>query len=229
MSEAGIEFTGPRCSPPSEMSAPSAISRIAVNAATVNDAINARKKFIAPVAVPTCERATAFWIETTLTGNAVPSPNANSDSSTSNAHSGSGVANASAPASAAQACADDRDALVVLDARHRPAGERRAAGRNRRERNQRKPGLAGGQMIDHLVVQRHMHGQSQHRADRAAAGGHAVGHHACRPSAAAAGTARRRGARATRSRAPAPPPRRPLPRSSATARDSGYRPRSAPA
>jgi len=51
MSATGIELTGPRCSPASEMSAPSAISRIAVKAATVNEAISARKKFIAPVMV----------------------------------------------------------------------------------------------------------------------------------------------------------------------------------
>ena len=98
MSAAGIELTGPRCSPPSEISAPSAISRIALNAATVNDAISARKKFIAPVTVPTCERATAFCSETTLTGNAVPRPSANTDSSASSAHSGS-VVSASAHAS----------------------------------------------------------------------------------------------------------------------------------
>ena len=67
------------------MSAPSAISRIALNAATMNDAISARKKFIAPVAVPTWNRITEFCTDTTLTGNTVPSPSANTDSSASSA------------------------------------------------------------------------------------------------------------------------------------------------
>ncbi len=84
------------------MSGPSAISRIALNAATVNEAISARKKFIAPVMVPTCERATAFWMETTLTGNAVPRPSANTDSSTSSAHSGSAVSVSAPPNRVAQ-------------------------------------------------------------------------------------------------------------------------------
>ena len=52
-------------------------------AATVNEAISARKKFIAPVMVPNCARATAFCIDTTLIGNAVPNPNAKIDSNTS--------------------------------------------------------------------------------------------------------------------------------------------------
>jgi hypothetical protein len=38
------------------MPAPSAISRIALKAATMNDDISARKKFIAPVTVPICAR-----------------------------------------------------------------------------------------------------------------------------------------------------------------------------
>ena len=62
-----------------------------LNAATVNDAISARKKFIAPVTVPTWARDTEFCSETTLTGNVVPRPSANTDSSTSSAHSGSAV------------------------------------------------------------------------------------------------------------------------------------------
>jgi hypothetical protein len=57
--------------------------------------------FSAPVTVPTCERATAFWIETTLIGKVVPSPSANSDSRASSTHSGSGVATASTAAIAA--------------------------------------------------------------------------------------------------------------------------------
>ena len=72
-----------------------------MNAATVKEAISARKKFIAPVMVPTCERATAFWIDTTLTGNAVPSPSANTDSRTGSAQSGSAVSASAIPASAA--------------------------------------------------------------------------------------------------------------------------------
>ena len=71
-----------------------------MNAATVNDAISARKKFIAPVTVPTCGRATEFCSETTLTGNVVPSPSANTDSSTSSAHSGSVVSAERATAAA---------------------------------------------------------------------------------------------------------------------------------
>ena len=67
------------------------ISRMAVNAATVKDDISERKKFIAPVTVPICARATEFCSETTLTGNVVPSPSANSDSTTSKPHSGSVV------------------------------------------------------------------------------------------------------------------------------------------
>src|SRR6267378_670734 len=130
MSATGIELTAPRCSPPSEISAPSAIRRIAENAATVKEAISARKKFIAPVMVPTCERATEFCSETTLIGNAVPRPSANTDRST--------------------------------------------PGRNGCQRNQREPGLAGAEMINHLVIKRQMHGQSQYRAQREAAGGHRV-------------------------------------------------------
>ena len=84
------------------MSAPSAVSRIAVNTATVNDAISARKKFVAPVMVPTCDRATEFCAETVVTGNAVPRPNANNDSSTSITHSGINVSARTPPASAAQ-------------------------------------------------------------------------------------------------------------------------------
>src|SRR3954471_12504455 len=73
MSATGIAFAGPRCSP-SEMPAPSAIRRIALKAATVNDDISERKKFIAPVTVPICALATEFCSETTLTGNVVPKP-----------------------------------------------------------------------------------------------------------------------------------------------------------
>ena len=74
-----------------------------MNAATVNEAIRARKKFIAPVMVPTCERATEFCSETTLIGNAVPRPSANTESSTSSAHSGSVASAIAQPASDAQA------------------------------------------------------------------------------------------------------------------------------
>ena len=63
----------------------------------MNEAISARKKFIAPVMVPICARATAFCIDTTLVGKAVPSPSAKIDSSTSMPHSGS-VVSASAVA-----------------------------------------------------------------------------------------------------------------------------------
>ena len=92
MSAEAIACKVEACSPLIEISAPSAISRMAVNAATVNDAIRARKKFMAPVAVPICARATAFWIETTLTGKTVPRPSANTDNSASSDHSGIGVA-----------------------------------------------------------------------------------------------------------------------------------------
>ena len=68
-----------------------------MNAATVNDAISERKKFIAPVTVPICGRATAFCSETTLIGKVVPRPSAKIDSSTSSPHSGS-VVIASTPA-----------------------------------------------------------------------------------------------------------------------------------
>ena len=71
-----------------------------MNAATVKEAISARKKFIAPVTVPICERATEFCSETTLTGNVVPRPSANTDSSTSSPHSGSVVSASAQPATA---------------------------------------------------------------------------------------------------------------------------------
>src|SRR5437660_866586 len=90
MSATGIELTGPRCSPTSEMSAPSAVSRIAVNAATVNEDISERKKFIAPVTVPIWARATEFCSDTTLIGKVVPRPSEKIDSSTNSPHSGSG-------------------------------------------------------------------------------------------------------------------------------------------
>ena len=83
------------------MPAPSAINRIALKAATMNDDISARKKFIAPVTVPICARATAFCSETTLTGKVVPSPSANSDSTTSKPHSGSVVTVSTTPKIAA--------------------------------------------------------------------------------------------------------------------------------
>ena len=83
------------------MPAPSAIRRIALKAATVNDDISERKKFIAPVTVPICARATEFCSETTLTGNVVPSPSANSDSTISKTHSGSVVTVSTAPKIAA--------------------------------------------------------------------------------------------------------------------------------
>ena len=56
------------------MPGPSAIKRIALKAATMNDDISARKKFIAPVTVPICARATEFCSETTLTGNVRAEP-----------------------------------------------------------------------------------------------------------------------------------------------------------
>ena len=101
MSVTATELTGPRCSPESEMSAPSAASRMAENIATVKDAINARKKLVAPVMVPTCDRATAFCDDTVETGKAVPNPNANIDSNTSNTHSGIGASINAAAAMAA--------------------------------------------------------------------------------------------------------------------------------
>src|SRR4029077_9616766 len=102
MSAGGIELTGPGCSPESEISAPSAASRMALNTATVKEAIRARKKFTAPVTVPTCERATAFCAETVETGNAVPRPTANIESSTSNSQSGIGASARTAPVTAPQ-------------------------------------------------------------------------------------------------------------------------------
>ena len=126
----------------------------------MNDAISARKKFIAPVTVPICARATEFCSETTLTGNAVPSPSANSDSSDQQAPQRQRRQRQHARRKiAAAGGADDGDPLVVLGARHGPSGDRRATGRNRRQRDQRKPRLAGAEMIDHLVIQRQMHGQ----------------------------------------------------------------------
>jgi len=83
------------------MPAPSAIRRIALKAATVNDDISERKKFIAPVTVPIWARATEFCSETTLTGNVVPNPSENSDSTTSKPHSGSVVTVSTAPKIAA--------------------------------------------------------------------------------------------------------------------------------
>ena len=59
MSPTAIELTELRCSPANEMSAPSAIRRMALNTATVKEAMRARKKFVAPVIVPTWDRATA--------------------------------------------------------------------------------------------------------------------------------------------------------------------------
>ncbi len=141
------------------MPAPSAISRIALKAATMNDDISARKKFIAPVTVPICARATEFCSETTLTGNVVPSPSANSDSTTSSPHSGSVVTRQHHAEDRRRGRADDGDALVVFGARHGPSGDRRATGRNRRERDQRQPRFAGAEMIDDLVIERQMHGQ----------------------------------------------------------------------
>src|SRR3954462_8112577 len=101
MSAGAIELTGPRCSPTSEMSAPSAINKIAVNAATVNEAISARKKFMDPVTVPTWDRDTEFCNETPLTGNLVPIPNAINESSTSSAQSCNTVTASAQPSSAA--------------------------------------------------------------------------------------------------------------------------------
>ena len=71
-----------------------------MNTATVNDALSERKKFNAPVKVPTCERTTEFCAETVVTGNTVPRPSANSDSSTSNTHSGMNVDASPPPANA---------------------------------------------------------------------------------------------------------------------------------
>ena len=48
--------------------APSPASRIAPITATASVLASARKKFIAPVAVPTWCIGTAFWIETVATG-----------------------------------------------------------------------------------------------------------------------------------------------------------------
>ena len=70
---------------------------MAENTATVNDAIKARKKLVAPVIVPIWERATAFCDDTVETGNAVPNPNAKIDSNISSTQSGIG-ANISAAA-----------------------------------------------------------------------------------------------------------------------------------
>ncbi len=86
--------------------------------------------------VPTCERATAFCAETVLTGNAVPSPSANTDSSTSNTQSGIGGKRQRASRQRRAQRPDDGDPLIVLGARHGSAGDRGAAGRNRRQRNQ---------------------------------------------------------------------------------------------
>ncbi len=63
----------------------------------------------------------------------------------------------------------------MLGARHGATGDRGAAGRNRSQRNQRKPGLAGTQVINHLVIKRQVHRQPQYRAERTAAGGHRIG------------------------------------------------------
>ena len=105
----------------------------------MNEDISERKKFMAPVMVPTCERATAFCSETTLTGNAVPRPSAKIDSSTSSAPERQRrERQRSSPSTAAHDGADDRDPLVVPGAGHGPAGDRRAAGRDRRQRNQRQ-------------------------------------------------------------------------------------------
>ena len=75
--------------------------RIAVKAATVKEDISARKKFIAPVTVPICGRATEFCSETTLTGNVVPRPSAKIDSTTNNPHRGSIVSARTQPEIAA--------------------------------------------------------------------------------------------------------------------------------
>ena len=71
--------------------------------ATMKDAISARKKFIAPVAVPTWNRITEFCTDTTLTGNTVPSPSADTDSSASKVHNGIATIVSTAPASTANA------------------------------------------------------------------------------------------------------------------------------
>ena len=70
---------------------------IAAMAATVNEDASARKKFIAPVTVPTWARATAFWIDTTVIGKVVPRPNEKIDSSTSMPQSGRCVSASAAP------------------------------------------------------------------------------------------------------------------------------------
>src|SRR5450432_2014215 len=98
MSATPIEETEPRAPSTSETSAPSAIKRMALKAATVNEDIIARKKFIAPVMVPTWERVTEFCSATTLTGKAVPSPMPNTESSTSKPHKGGEVRVIATPA-----------------------------------------------------------------------------------------------------------------------------------
>src|SRR5579871_7075453 len=96
MSVVEKELAAPRCSPENEMSGPSAVNKMAENTATVNEAISARKKFVAPVMVPTCDRATAFCDDTVETGKAVPRPSAKIDNSTKSTHNGIG-ASISAP------------------------------------------------------------------------------------------------------------------------------------
>ena len=111
---------------------PSPPSTMAPKIATTSEENSARKKLAAPVAMPICERATAFCSATVETGNTVPRPEPITTISTSTIHSGISPGQiASGPSARIEhGQPDQRHALVVRHMRHQPAGDGR--GHNRR-------------------------------------------------------------------------------------------------